>query len=286
MHYMVGLMLVIAVGMASDAAAAQIAPEFKLGFKALADQIPHVVGQPLENEHWGANGDSLQRTTTGLMVWRKADNWTAFTDGNMTWINGPYGVVRRYNHQRFEWERDTVVVQPSQTPAPSPGLILYESDWSGGLDGWPEGVGWRVTDGMLTFDGSIPNTFLAAPHRPESPDYAVEAEIRVVSPFWQRQAFGLMARERYQGGVNWWSYMRLNHPFLGTASGVLVQTDLNIDDGWHSYRLEVQGNRLKLLIDGQVRAEATDGQYSSPGRAGIWSNGVQINVRNFKIVAL
>jgi len=83
---------------------AQPAPQFKLGFKALADQIPDVVGQPLEDEHWGSNGDSLQRTTTGLMVWRKCDNWTAFTDGATTWINGPLGVQSRPNDQRFPWE--------------------------------------------------------------------------------------------------------------------------------------------------------------------------------------
>ncbi len=85
---------------------AQTKPEFRLGFKSLADQIPNVVGEPLENEHWGANGDSLQRTTTGLMAWRKADNWTAFTDGATTWINGPLGVQSRPNDQRFPWEAD------------------------------------------------------------------------------------------------------------------------------------------------------------------------------------
>jgi len=80
-------------------------PEFRLGFKTLADLIPGVVGQPLENEHWGANGDSLQQTTTGLMVWRKADNWTAFTDGATTWINGPNGLQSRPNDERFPWEQ-------------------------------------------------------------------------------------------------------------------------------------------------------------------------------------
>jgi hypothetical protein len=79
---------------------------FKLGFKLLADRVPHVVGQPVENEwHNPENGDGLQRTTTGLMVWRKADNWTAFTNGHTTWINGPYGVQSRLNDQRFAWER-------------------------------------------------------------------------------------------------------------------------------------------------------------------------------------
>ena len=77
---------------------------FRLGFKALADQIPDVAGVPLENEHYGANGDSLQQTSTGLMVWRKADNWTAFTNGSTTWVNGPNGIQSRSNSARFPWE--------------------------------------------------------------------------------------------------------------------------------------------------------------------------------------
>ena len=90
-----------------------------LGFKALRDLIGHdIVGECLENEHHGANGDALQHTTGGLLVWRKADNWTAFTDGYRTWINGPNGLVQRLNTERFEWEADY-----------SPGLVsLRRSD--------------------------------------------------------------------------------------------------------------------------------------------------------------
>ncbi|MGI5835836.1 MAG: endo-1,3-alpha-glucanase family glycosylhydrolase [Chloroflexota bacterium] len=77
---------------------------FKLGFQLLAGLIPNIVGQPLEDEHWNDNGDSLQQTTNGLLVWRKADNWTAFTNGFITWINGPNGVQSRLNEQRFPWE--------------------------------------------------------------------------------------------------------------------------------------------------------------------------------------
>ena len=59
-------------------------------------------GSPLP--HAAANGDSLQHTTTGLLVWRKSDNWTAFTDGYRTWPNGPYGLQEHLNSQRFPWE--------------------------------------------------------------------------------------------------------------------------------------------------------------------------------------
>ena len=66
-----------------------------LGFAALRAQVgPATVGDCLEDEHANpANGDALQRTTGGLLVWRKADNWTAFTDGYHTWINGLAGLA-------------------------------------------------------------------------------------------------------------------------------------------------------------------------------------------------
>jgi hypothetical protein len=84
-------------------------PTFRLGFADLASQISNA-GQPLENEHYGSNGDSLQQTSKGLMVWRKTDNWTAFTDGINTWVNGPNGVQKRPNSERFPWESKTQTI--------------------------------------------------------------------------------------------------------------------------------------------------------------------------------
>src|SRR5438132_10035603 len=84
--------------------------QFRLGFKTLHDLIPAVVGDCLVDEHHNpTNGDGLQETTGatgagGLLVWRKADNFTAFTDGYRTWINGPFGLQTRLNGERFDWE--------------------------------------------------------------------------------------------------------------------------------------------------------------------------------------
>jgi mono/diheme cytochrome c family protein len=78
---------------------------FQMGFQQLAGMIPNIVGNPLENERVAANGDALQRTTSGMMVWRKSDNWTAFTDGSRSWINGPQGLQVRDNGERFDWEK-------------------------------------------------------------------------------------------------------------------------------------------------------------------------------------
>ena len=78
---------------------------FQLGFKALRDLIPDVVGDCLENEqHDPETGVTRQATTNGKLTWRKADNWTGFTDGERTWINGPEGLRQRLNSERFDWE--------------------------------------------------------------------------------------------------------------------------------------------------------------------------------------
>ncbi len=101
---MLSLLCVVVV----PSAAAQTAPrcQFVMGFKTLHDSLPATTGECTDNQAFAANGDAQQPTTTGLMVWRKADNWTAFTNGYMTWISGPGGLVSRLNTQRFPWEAD------------------------------------------------------------------------------------------------------------------------------------------------------------------------------------
>jgi hypothetical protein len=102
---------------------------FTLGFRTLHDMIPNIVGECIENEwHNAENGDGLQRTTNGLMVWRKIDNWTAFTDGYTTWINGPVGLQARLNTERFPWE-------PVAAPIPAPSDTSAGGTASGGTSG-------------------------------------------------------------------------------------------------------------------------------------------------------
>ena len=105
--------------------------QFTLGFKTLRDLIGHDnVGDCLANERYSANGDSLQQSTGGLLVWRKADNWTAFTDGYRTWINGPNGLQQRLNTERFDWEPDYApgggIAAPTWAPTSTQGLPVME----------------------------------------------------------------------------------------------------------------------------------------------------------------
>ena len=102
---LLALLLVLDLSPGARAAVAQSC-RFTLGFKALHDLAPVVVGECLEDEHHNPeNGDALQKTTGGLLVWRKRDNFTAFTDGHRSWVAGPYGVQSRLNTERFAWER-------------------------------------------------------------------------------------------------------------------------------------------------------------------------------------
>jgi uncharacterized protein YkwD len=82
------------------------------------------VGDCTSNQAFAANGDAQQTSSHGLLAWRKADNWTAFTDGYRTWINGPNGLQTRLNTERFSWEATD-----------QPGLNAIEGQFFNALNG-------------------------------------------------------------------------------------------------------------------------------------------------------
>ena len=119
---LVAALQLVRAGDARGTAQAQAGCQFVLGFGALRDLIgPETVGECLEDQRFAANGNAEQLTTRGLLVWRKADNWTAFTDGFRTWLNGPYGLQQRLNSERYEWEGpDPPAAPPAPLPVPQP----------------------------------------------------------------------------------------------------------------------------------------------------------------------
>ena len=108
---------------------------FVLGFADLRALIgASIVGDCLEDQRFGPNGDALQQTTGGLMAWRKADNWTAFTDGARTWLNGPQGVQQRANTDRFAWEGDAIAIQGNAFQRPEVTVPAGTTLWWVNLD--------------------------------------------------------------------------------------------------------------------------------------------------------
>jgi hypothetical protein len=169
---LVRLLIVLVVGTAillpvssgrADAAGCQ----FVLGFKALHDLIPDLVGDCLVDEHHNpTNGDGLQETTAwhghgGLLVWRKSDNWTAFTDGASTWVNGPYGLQKRANGQRLFWEAnpDRLPI----VPPPAAGERCHTAGLSLSLQGVDAGAGNRFATLLFTNNAGVSCTFYGFP---------------------------------------------------------------------------------------------------------------------------
>jgi hypothetical protein len=78
----------------------------------------------------------------------------------------------------------TVTAGATATSTPAfttvaPGTVLFQSDWSKGLDGWGASDGWTVRDGMLEIDGQDDRT-LTIPYQPTVRDYAVIYSVQVV----------------------------------------------------------------------------------------------------------
>lgn len=124
MSRLIGLAVLVGVllSIRGAPASAQEPCKFVLGFATLRELIgAEKVGACLEDQQTNPeNGNAEQRTTGGLMVWRKADNFTAFTDGGTTWVNGPNGLESRPNAERFSWERDPVQSAESGAPQAAP----------------------------------------------------------------------------------------------------------------------------------------------------------------------
>jgi hypothetical protein len=59
---------------------------FALGIAALKQRLGATMGDPIECEHPASgNGDTVQKTTTGLAAYRKSSNTVSFTDGWRHW---------------------------------------------------------------------------------------------------------------------------------------------------------------------------------------------------------
>jgi len=125
-----GAVLTSVLNVTVASAAAPTNCQFVLGFKTLHNLVPGDAGDCVTNQVFAANGDAQQTTTRGLMAWRKTDNWTAFTDGYRTWVNGPAGVQQRLNTERFPWEAPTSSTMAATSAAIGHAAVTTPS--------WPE----------------------------------------------------------------------------------------------------------------------------------------------------
>jgi DNA-binding CsgD family transcriptional regulator len=177
---------------------------------------------------------------------------------------------------------------PTPTPRPQPGDVIYEANWSNGLSGWIGSADWKVSNGMLLNDGTRRDSRIQAPLPIEVGDYSVEAEIQ--QPSGRAGWFLLFLRGNGDGGYTMgvdrdgYKMMWVGDRIL-TGSNQLAQKAFDPGTGWHTYRLEAKGNRLRVLVDGGVFLQATDNKYLSGGEVGLFADTAPLVVRKFRVVA-
>lgn len=233
---------------------------------------------------------------------------------------GPLQVRVRAEMKGGSWTSvSTITVQltggsPSGTKTPSgptaPG-VLYQANWSNGRDGWTLPQGWDTVSGELVNDGTGTDmTKHAQPPaiHPYTANYAVEADIQMVRPlnancYGNSSNFGITVREESSGyyavglddhnpnfGVSWKGIIAdvpMPSPVTcDLSNNNLAGNSVSLDTNWHTYRVEVRGNDIKFLLDGNPVAETTDNHHLRSNVVGLWSDSIVLNVRSFKVIAL
>jgi hypothetical protein len=155
---LLALLLAAILGAPSSSVAAQTTPAMGEGFRILAEQIPGGVGEVIDAESPTAEGDIIQHTTLGELLWRKIDNVPIFSDETTAWLDGPYGLQSRPAGSTFLWEP----VEPARITyralgisstawTPEPGAML-EHPILGLLEG-PDPKQPGAIEGDFTFEG-------------------------------------------------------------------------------------------------------------------------------------
>lgn len=189
---------------------------------------------------------------------------------------------------------------PVSTSAVGPDETLpYHADWSQGFNGWAGDRSWKTVSGIIVNDGTEFGSIMAPykPSRSGVADYAVEAEIQVIQEG-RDSSFGIIVRSDYYAGYifstgggifsvdHHAAVISINECPSCYATEILAESPSGMDNEWHTYRVEVIGNEMQLLIDGREFIHVTDNRYLTGGEVGLWSLRTQVQVRNFKVEEL
>jgi hypothetical protein len=165
---------------------------------------------------------------------------------------------------------------------------------------------WKASADVLRNDGTSADAepILTLATVPET-GFAIEAEIKVsgVLDAFCGQSFGLAGGDAnadriYGAGILFPCEGDASHARLTDVSQwqdgyhadpLIAENAFDPGEDWRTYRFEFRGERLRLIIDGvgivsgslEAPLEASDG-----AKAGIWSQGVQLDIRSIEIFPL
>jgi hypothetical protein len=197
--------------------------------------------------------------------------------------------------------------QSETTPASAGGDdLVFEAPGPNDLEPLAAGS-WTGSADALVNEGSsaVAEPWLVISAVP-SGAFAVEAEMRVngVLDSVCDQSFGLTAgipsaEQVFGGGLIFpcasdTARARLTDVSVWedgyNADPVLGEKEFDPGDDWHTYRFELRGNEIRLLVDG---ADVVTGTLEAPvdpasadAQAGLWAQGVQLEVRKVSVHTL
>ena len=202
-------------------------------------------------------------------------------------------------------EPPAISTEAATTPTEDDGVI-FEAPGRNELENLAAGS-WTASADALVNPGSsaVAEPWLVLTAVP-SVDFAVEAEMRVngVLSSVCDQSFGLTAGvpdadQVYGGGLIFpcaaeTARARLTDVSVWedgyNADPALAEEPFDPGDDWHTYRLELHGDDLRLLIDG---ADVVSGTLETPidtasgeAQAGLWAQGVELDVRKVVVESL
>jgi hypothetical protein len=199
----------------------------------------------------------------------------------------------------------TATARAQATPAPR---LVYQADWSHGLAGWSATPGWATAGGVLQSDTGSDRQ-ITVPFHPTTPNYAVEYHLQIVSlsPTAATQyALSAIPAGNVDGFIALvehisFSTARLfpNHahemiyidPMTDMPDrGVYTLQIHDFDPGTklRTYRVEVRGADVVLLIDGKVAswAHTSKGTQLATGALRFYCTGVNLRLSDFKVYSL
>jgi hypothetical protein len=204
-------------------------------------------------------------------------------------------------------EPPAVSTESATTPASDGGDgIVFEAPGRNELETLASGS-WSATADALVNPGSsaVAEPWLVLSAVP-SADFAVEAEIRVTGRLESvcDQSFGLVAgspgaNQVFGGGLIFpcasdTPRARLTDVSVWengyNADPVLAEETFDPGSEWHTYRFELRGDDVRLLVDGADVVSGTVGApvdaSSGDAQAGLWAQGVQLKVRKVSVQVL
>lgn len=198
---------------------------------------------------------------------------------------------------------------PATTKAPiptsvPPGTLLYQSNWSLGLDSWHATRGWKQLGKNLQTE-PLDNLAITVPYQPKLSAYAFEVQLQIVHVAENGGYVSITAdkqpgRDGYKAGVQnlLETGIRPNgshpqvqayiDPFGSMERESFETSDYEPGTQWHTFRVEVRDSQVSFFIDAKTISNATSikTNFLSDGPLHLTGSKVILRVGTLRITTL